>query len=76
MNKGNFWAFMFIAGLAIGGISLWLSEARFLDDRIKYPESTFQAIITSTNWGMGIGGFLIVAGLGIGFATQWGKKHD
>lgn len=73
MNKKNFWAFMFIAGIVIGGSAWAISEAPFLDDKMKYSDQAFKQIQAMCTTGMILGGLLIAAGLGVGYTTQWGK---
>ena len=68
MTNKNIWAIMLIAGIVIAGVSLALSEASFLDDRVKYPEDTFKTIQRWANAGLGLGGLLSFTGLLIGFA--------
>lgn len=75
MKKDAYAMIPFIIGIALAGFCYWLSEATFLDNRVKYPDSTFNTIQTFCTIGMIVGGLIFAWSATLLFGI-WKRKPE
>lgn len=75
MKKDAYAMIPFIIGIVLAGSCYWLSEAPFLDNRVKYSDATFNTIQTFCTIGMIVGSLTTAWAATLLFGI-WKRKPD